>query len=110
MKFKSSSLAQRVIIKPFVEKVSKGGIHIARDQRSQAVNTNQGEIFMIGDQAWYDLPTKPDVKVGDKVYYSKYGAMIIKPDDLKDEFLIICNDQDILVAYEGEAELEHSDE
>lgn len=109
MKFKSSSLGERIIIKPFVEKVSKGGIHIARDERSQAVNTNQGVIFMIGDQAWYDLPSKPNVKVGDKVYYSKYGAMTIKPDGAED-FYIICNDKDVLVAYEGEAEMEHSDE
>ena len=107
--FKETSLAERVILKPFIEKQSKGGIYIARDERSQAINTDQGEIFMIGTQAWYDLPSKPDIKVGDKVYYSKYGAKVIKPEGAED-FYIICNDKDILVAYEGNTELEHSDE
>mgnify|MGYP001566266919 CR=1 FL=1 len=109
IKFKQSSLAERVILKPFIEKVSKGGIVISRDERSQAVNTNQGEVVMIGEQAWYDLPVKPDIKPGDKVYYAKYGALVIKPEGQED-FLIICNDKDILVAYEGEAELEHQDD
>jgi hypothetical protein len=39
---KASSLAERVVIKPLIEKVSKGGIHIARSERDQAINTNQG--------------------------------------------------------------------
>jgi len=98
MELLASSLGQRVVIKPLVEKVSKGGIVISRDERSQAINTDQGTIFMIGPQAWYDLPEKPDVKVGDKVYYSKYGAKVIKPEGY-DDFLLICNDIDILVAY-----------
>ena len=107
--FKESSLAERVILKPFIEKTSKGGIVIARDERSQAINTDQGEVFMIGPEAWYDLPNKPNIQVGDKVYYSKYGAKVIKPEGAED-FYIICNDKDILVVYEGKIELEHSDE
>ena len=99
VKFNRESLAERVLIKPFIEKVSKGGIHIARDVRTQAINTNQGEIFMIGTMAWYDLPEKPNIKVGDKVYYSKYGGMTLQVDGFED-FLVICNDKDILVAYE----------
>lgn len=98
---KASSLAERIVIKPLIEKVSKGGIHIARSARDQAINTNQGEVFLIGPMAWYDLPEKPDVKVGDKVYYSKYGAMTIKVDGFED-FLVVCNDKDILLVYEGD--------
>lgn len=109
MKLKPSSLANRVVIKPLIEKVSKGGIVLPRDERSQAVNTNQGEIYMIGDQAWYDLPSKPDIKVGDKVYYAKYAALVIKPEDSED-FLVLVNDVDVLVAYEGQERIEHSDE
>jgi chaperonin GroES len=107
--FKETSLAERIILKPFIEKQSKGGIYIARDERSQAINTDQGEIYMIGPAAWYDLPIKPDIKPGDKVYYSKYGAKVIKPEG-SEEYFIICNDKDILLAYEGTNELEHSDE
>lgn len=103
VKFKESSLAERIIIKPFIEKVSKGGIVIATDERTQAINTNRGEILFIGPQAWYDLPEKPDVKVGDKVYYQKYGAAVLKVEG-EEDFLVICNDKDILVAYEGDTE------
>jgi co-chaperonin GroES (HSP10) len=109
MKFKASSLAERLILKPFIEKQTKGGILIARDERSQAVNTDQGEVFMIGPQAWYDLPTKPDIKVGDKVFYSKYGAKVLK-DEVTKELYIICNDKDILVAFKGKPALEHDNE
>lgn len=109
MLFKESSLGHRLILKPFIEKTSKGGIVIARDERSQAVNTDRGEVFLIGPQAWYDLPEKPKIKSGDQVFYSKYGAKILK-DDETNELYIICNDEDILVAYEGKPALEHSDE
>lgn len=109
MQFKESSLGVRLILKPFIEKVSKGGIHIARDERSQAVNTDRGEVLAIGPQAWYDLPRKPDIKRGDKVFYSKYGAKVLKLDE-SDDFYIICNDEDILVAFEGNPDMEHADE
>ena len=97
VKFNEKSLAERLIIKPFIEKVSKGGIVIASDDRKQAINTNQGEVVMIGPMAWYDLPEKPDIKVGDKVYFAKYGAMVLK---VGSELLVLCNDKDILVGYE----------
>lgn len=99
VKMRQTSLAERVVIKPFIEKVSKGGIVIQRDDRTQAISTNQGEVLMIGPMAWYDLPAKPDIKVGDKVYYQKYGAMTIKLDGA-DDFLVICNDKDVILAYE----------
>ena len=101
MNFLERTLANRVILKPKIEKESKGGIIIARDERSQAVNTNQGEVFMIGPLCWYDLPEKPDVKVGDKVYYAHYGAMTLKPEGSED-FFVLCNDVDILVGYQDE--------
>ena len=103
MKFKPETLVHRVILKPFIEKVSKGGIMIARDERSQAINTDKGEVFMIGLKAWLDFKCDiPPVKVGDKVYYSHYGAKVLKDED-SGQLYIICNDEDILVAYtEGE--------
>lgn len=101
MKFLQETLAQRLILKPFIEKMSKGGIAIARDPRSQAINTDRGEVLLIGPQAWYDLPTKPDIKIGDKVFYSHYGAKVLKGDK-EDEYYIIANDQDILVGYKDD--------
>lgn len=102
MIFKQETLAERVLLKPLIEKVSKGGIVIARDGRTQAINTDRGEVFMIGPNAWYDLPTKPDIRVGDKVFYSHYGAKTIQ---VGDEFLIIANDKDVLVAYTEEEQV-----
>lgn len=102
MTFKESSLAERLILKPIIlEKKSKGGIDLsALDERKQAINTNQGLVLHIGPQAWFDLPQKPDVKVGDKVYYAKYGAMVLKGEG--DTMYVLCNDKDILVVFEGE--------
>jgi len=101
MIFQEMSLANRVILKPKIEKVSKGGIVLSRSEREQAVNTNQGEVFMIGPSCWWDLPNKPDVKIGDKVFYARYGALTIKPEDGED-FYILCNDVDILVGYKDD--------
>lgn len=109
MNIRQNSLANRVILKPRIEKQSKGGIFIARDERSQAINTDQGEVVMVGPQCWYDLPEKPDIRPGDSVYYSKYGAKVFRPDG-EEDFLILCNDTDILLVYEGETDMEHTDE
>lgn len=98
MNFKQETLGVRLILKPFIEKESKGGILIARDERSQAINTDKGEVLMVGDSAWYDKPVKPDIKPGDKVYYAKWGAKVLKDEDTGD-YYIICNDEDILVGY-----------
>lgn len=108
MRFLRETLGERVLIKPYVEKVSKGGILISRDTRSQAINTDRGEVFMVGPSAWYDLPEKPPIKVGDKVFYSHYGCKSIK---VGEDFLIVANDKDILIGYvedEGTtSEVEH---
>jgi co-chaperonin GroES (HSP10) len=52
---------------------------------------------MIGPSCW-DNMERPDIKVGDLVYYARYGAMTIKPEGSED-FLILANDEDILVGY-----------
>lgn len=100
MKFNQASLDVRVILKPYVLPAkSVGGIDLsALSKRSQAVNTDKGEILMIGPSAWHDRPEKPDLKPGDKVFYSKYGAKVLQEDG-SEELLIICNDEDILVGY-----------
>ena len=99
MKFKPNSLGNRVLIKPKVEKVSAGGIVLSRDTRVSAIEADRGEVFMIGPQAWYDLPDKPEIAIGDMVFYSKYGAKTIKPDPTSDDYLVICNDMDVLAGY-----------
>ena len=98
MKFKPDTLGHRVVLKPFIETMSKGGIAIPRDERTQAINTDKGEVVHIGPSAWYDKPEKPNLKPGDTVYYAKYGAKMIK-DEENGAMFILCNDEDILVGY-----------
>jgi co-chaperonin GroES (HSP10) len=99
MKFKPETLAYRLVLKPFIETMSKGGIAIARDERSQAINTDKGEVFLIGPSCWDRLERKPEIKAGDKVMYAKWGAKMIQDPDTG-EFYVICNDEDILVGFE----------
>lgn len=102
MKFRAETLVHRVVIKPFIQKQTESGILIARDERSQAVNSDRGEIYMIGPKAWKDFGLdEPPVKVGDMVYYAKYGAKVLK-DEKTEELFILCNDEDILVGYTNE--------
>ena len=104
MKFRQETLVHRVINKPFVAgKKTAAGIILAQDERMQAVNSDRGEIYMIGLEAWKAFGCKkPPVKVGDKVYYSKYGAKVLKDMSKEDEFFILCNDEDILVGYQDD--------
>lgn len=102
MKFKAETLVHRVILKPHIEKESKGGIIIARDERTQAINTDKGTILMYGPQAWKDFGCmSPPVYPGDKVFYARYGAKVLK-DEETGELFVLCNDEDILVGYQEE--------
>lgn len=100
MKFLAKTLAHRVIIKPLVlEKKTASGIIVQTNERMQAVNSDRGEVFMIGPEAWKAFGIKkPPVKVGDLVYYAKYGAKVLKDEDTE-ELYLICNDEDVLVGY-----------
>ena len=95
MKFKAESLGYRVILKPHIERETKSGIVIARDERSQAINTDKGTILFLGPKA------ETGAVVGDKVYYARYGAKVLK-NELTGDLYVICNDEDLLVAYEEE--------
>ena len=97
MKFRPETLVDRVILKPFVLK-SDGGIILSTNPRMDAVHSDKGEVFMVGPDAWGSGKKKP-VKVGDTVFYAKYGAKVIVDPDDKETFYILCNDVDILVGY-----------
>lgn len=101
MLFREDTLGVRVILKPHIETETESGIVIARDERTQAINTDKGTVFMIGPEAWYDKPSKPNLKAGDTVYYAKWGAKVLK-DEKTNDFYILCNDEDILVGYTNE--------
>ncbi len=103
MKFKPETLGFRILIKPEVlPKKSEGGIDLsALDDRGQAVNSDKGEIIAIGPEAFKAYGFASPYKVGDKVFYAKYGAKALK-DKTTGDLYMICNDEDILVGYSDE--------
>ncbi len=101
MKFRSETLMHRVILKPEVLGTkSAGGIILQSNVRMQAVNSDKGTVYMIGPEAWPDAKKQP-VKVGDTVFYAKYGAKVLVDPEDEDNFFILCNDEDILVGYKS---------
>lgn len=103
MKFRPETLGFRVLIKPeILPKKSAGGIDLtALDDRNQAVNSDRGEIIAIGVEAFKAYGFENPYKVGDLVFYAKYGAKTIKDKDTQDLY-VLANDEDILVGYSND--------
>ena len=109
MQFKPETLGHRVILKPYTFRAKKEGMIdlSALDDRSQAVNSDKGEVLLVGTACWFDKPEverdalRNAIVAGVNVYYSKYGAKVLK-DTQSGELFIICNDEDILVGYTDE--------
>ncbi len=86
-------LGDRVVIKPTPrEEVSKGGIVLPDTAKEKP---QEGEIIAVGAGKLTDdgkrLPM--DVKVGDKVIYSKYAGTEFKEGDVE---LVIMRESDLL--------------
>lgn len=94
----------RVILRPKLERETKSGIQLVYDERRVSADSDTGEVLMVGPQAYQDFGDgTPWVKAGDQVYYSKYGAKVLKDGD---DFYIICNDVDILAIITEESDME----
>ena len=90
-------LHERVLVRRLEEEeVSKGGIIIPDSAKEKPA---EGEIVAVGNGRISDegKVTPLDVKVGDKVLFSKYSGTDVKIDG--DEFLIMRED-DILAIFE----------
>jgi chaperonin GroES len=86
-------LGDRVVVKPSPkEEVTKSGIVLPDTAKEKP---QEGEILAVGPGRVTDegkrIPL--DVKVGDKVIYSKYGGTEIKVDEQE---LIVLRESDIL--------------
>ena len=93
MAAKIESLGDRVVIKPTPkEEVSKGGIVLPDTAKEKP---QEGEIIAIGPGRLSEDGKRiaMEVKVGDKVIYSKYAGTEFKLDD---EELVIMRESDIL--------------
>jgi len=93
MAFKLQPLADRLVVKPSQkEEMTKGGIYLPDTAKEKP---QEGEVVAVGPGKMTDdgkrIPL--DLKVGDKVIYSKYGGSEIKIDDVE---MIILRESDIL--------------
>jgi chaperonin GroES len=90
---KINPLGDRVVIKPTPkEEVSKGGIVLPDTAKEKP---QEGEIIAVGPGKLSDDGKRlvMEVKVGDKVVYSKYAGTEFKLDD---EEVVILRESDIL--------------
>ena len=90
---KIEPLQDRVVIKPLPkEEVSKGGIVLPDTAKEKP---QEGEIIAVGPGKLSEDGKRisMEVKVGDKVVYSKYAGTEYKLDD---EELVIMRESDIL--------------
>jgi chaperonin GroES len=93
MAAKIEPLGDRVVIKPLPkEEVSKGGIVLPDTAKEKP---QEGEIIAVGPGKLSEDGKRMamEVKVGDKVIYSKYAGTEFKLDD---EELVIMRESDIL--------------
>ncbi|MBE0466743.1 MAG: co-chaperone GroES [Candidatus Desulforudis sp.] len=86
-------LGERVVVKPLpMEEMTKGGIVLPdtakeKPQKGEVVAVGSGRLLDNGQRVAIDL------KVGDKVLYSKYAGNDVKIDD---EDYLILRENDIL--------------
>ena len=93
MESKLQPLADRLVVKPVEkEEMTKGGIILPDTAKEKP---QEGEVVAVGPGRMTDdgkrIPM--DLKVGDRVIYSKYGGSEIKIDDVE---MIILRESDIL--------------
>ena len=93
---KLSPLGERVVLKESVaEETTKSGIILAGQAKEKP---QYAEVVEVGPGAMVDGKLVPmEVKVGDKVIYSKYAGMEVK---LGDDEYIIVKQSDILAIVE----------
>ncbi|TZE83173.1 co-chaperone GroES [Calorimonas adulescens] len=89
-------LGDRVVVKPIeAEEVTKSGIVLPGTAKEKP---QQGEVMAVGSGEYIDgKKVDLEVKVGDKVIYSKYAGTEVKLDD--QEYLIL-RQNDILAIIE----------
>jgi len=85
-------LGSNVLVRPFENvQMSKGGIVLPDSAKEKP---QEGEVLAIGTGKWIEGKLVPlDVKVGDKVLFTKYAPNEVKVDG---EELYILEEKDIL--------------
>lgn len=100
----------KVIVKADeVQKMSKGGIIMAVDERLEKAGIQRGILVDYGDQAWKafsnDFTGEPWAKKGDYVIFSKFAGKFIQ-DPVDDAIYVVLNDEDVIATIrEGSNEI-----
>ena len=95
---KLQPLADRLVVKPIQkDEMTKSGIFIPDTAKEKP---QEGEVIAIGPGKMTDEGKRipMELKVGDRVIYSKYGGSEIKIDDVE---MIILRESDILGIKKG---------
>jgi chaperonin GroES len=96
-KFALKPLEDRIVVKPSEEEeVTISGLVIPDTAKERP---QEGEVVAVGEGRWDEAGKNRiplDVKVGDKVIYSKYGGTEIKLDGT--EYLVLSG-RDVLAVY-----------
>jgi chaperonin GroES len=98
MAFNLEPLEDRVVVRPLEEDVQKTptGIIIPDTAKEKP---QEGEVMAIGPGRFEDGKRVPlDIKVGDRVIYSKYGGTEVKVDG--EEYLVLSA-RDLLAVVKG---------
>ena len=97
MAVKLRPLGDKLVVKPLERQdITKSGIYIPETAKEKP---QEGQVLAIGSGKYIDGKLVPlDVKVGDKVLFSKYGGDEIKIDN---EELKIISESDILAIIEA---------
>jgi chaperonin GroES len=98
MAFSLEPLEDRIVVKPLEEDTQKtpSGIIIPDTAKEKP---QEGEVVAVGPGRFEDGKRVPmDVKVGDRVLYSKYGGTEVKVDG--DEYLVLSA-RDVLAVVKG---------
>ena len=93
MAVKLQPLGDRLVVKPIQKKeMTKGGIYLPDTAKEKP---QEGEVIAVGPGRMTDEGKRVamELKVGDRVIYSKYGGSEIKVDDVE---MIILRESDIL--------------
>jgi co-chaperonin GroES (HSP10) len=104
-------VGHKILVEPKeVETMSPGGIAIpVLNERLQKVAEQLGVLVAVGDTAWNahvirtqdgkEMPGKPWAKVGDKVWFSKFGGSFVE-DPVTGKEYVLMNDDDINAVFE----------
>ena len=87
-------LGNRILVKRFQVKISKGGILLPDSAQEKP---KQGEVLAVGPGKCNEegVLESMNVKVGDNVLFSSYAGTEVKTDELSAEYLIL-SEEDIL--------------